>query len=120
MKKEKKNTLLIIWIALLLTQFVLSNAYPSVRIDQRVYGWRASGRTTYVACSGGKFELEFSEPFDEYRGACLLTDITAVMYRGNQSVRARPYECSGTSYSQFEIVADGPASFCIRRVGTEC
>lgn len=97
-----------------------SYGYPEVRVDQRVPGWKANGRVSYAACRTGNFEIYFGETFNEFRGGCLLTDIEAVMFKDDRSVRARPYSSSGTAYSQFEIVQEGPEDFCIRRIGTQC
>lgn len=97
-----------------------SSAYPDLRIDQRVHGWMASGRTSYTECGSGNFAINYSDYFEEWRGACLLTEISVVLYQANQSVRARPYVSAGTGFSHFEIVEEEPNNFCIRRVGTEC
>lgn len=91
-----------------------------MRIDQRVHGWRAAGRISYAACQSDDFSIEFGQFADRWRGGCLITEINAVMFRGNQSIRARPYESSGTSYSHYEIVNESDDRFCIRRVGTTC
>lgn len=95
-------------------------AYPDLRVDNRVSGWKANGRATYAACRTGDFELYFGETFTEFRGGCLLTDVEATLFKDGRSVRARPYYSSGTAYSQYEIVDEGNENFCIRRVGTEC
>lgn len=95
-------------------------AYPDLRVDNRVAGWKANGRATYAACRTGDFELYFGETFTEFRGGCLLTDVEATLFKGDRSIRARPYSSSGTAFSQFEIVDEGNDNFCIRRVGTAC
>lgn len=97
--------------------------YPDVRVDQLIPGWTAKGRTSYASCRSGNFELEFGQSFYEYRGWCLVTGITAVLYKNNEAIRARSYWSSGTGYSQFEIVAErqnDTNSFCVRRVDTYC
>lgn len=99
---------------------MLSLAYPDLTIDFNIPGWLASGRTSYAGCRSGDFEVGNGTTHTEWRGGCLLTEIQAVVYRDGRSVRARPYQSSGTGYSQFEIVPDGGDNFCIRRVGTSC
>lgn len=100
-----------------------SFAYPNLRLDQLVANWTVSGTTSYALCRSGRFDdLKYGEYFLEYRGACLLTQISAVMHNleGNKAVRASSYTSTGTGYSQFEIVEGGPTGFCVRRLGTEC
>lgn len=100
--------------------FASSFAYPDVRVENKVYGWTASVRTSYAWCSSGNFKINFGEYFLEYRGWCLLTEVAATMYQGNKAVDACSYTSSGTGYSQFEIVEGGPTGFCVRRVDTQC
>lgn len=100
--------------------FASSFAYPDLRVDQLVRGWRASVRTSYAGCGSGNFELNFGEYFIEYRGWCLLTEIAVKMYNDTVGVDAWPYTSSGTGYSQFEIVSGSHKGFCVRRVDTEC
>lgn len=100
---------------------VSSFAYPDLRIDNLVPGWSATGRTSYVACSSGDFEIEFGAYHTEYRGSCLLTEIQAVLYNSekDKTIRPQPYYSTGTSDSQFEIVEEDAENFSIRRVTTE-
>lgn len=103
--------------------FASSFAYPDVRVDDLVSGWRASVRTSYAWCRSGNFELKFKEYFTEPRGWCLLTEIAAKMYSeadDNKAIDAQSYTSSGTGDSQFEIVKGGPTGICIRRVDTPC
>lgn len=98
-------------------------AYPDARIDQRIPGWTANGRVTYAFCRPGDFTIDFSETHTEWRGACLITEVSATLFKDDgqgESVRAKPYYSSGTSFSQYEIVNDPNLGFCVRRVGTEC
>lgn len=96
-------------------------SYPDVRVDQRVYGWIASGTVHYIGCRNVDFDLEFPKHFEIYRGACLIKEISALMIKGNQTIWASSYRSSGTGYAQFEIVRWGNGdNFCVRRVGTEC
>lgn len=95
-------------------------AYPNTRIDQRIPGWKANGRVTYAGCRPGDYTVNFGDTHTEWRGACLITEVSATLFKDGQSVRAKPYWSSGTSYSQYEIVDDPKHGFCVRRVGTEC
>lgn len=105
---------------LLISCYIGIDAYPDVRVDQGVSGWRASGSVHYAWCSRGNFELEFGQHFEESRGACLVIRVTAMLIKGNESVRTDPdYTSSGTAYSHFEIV-EGGRRFCVQRVGTRC
>lgn len=74
------------------------DAYPNVRIDQRIPGWKASGFISYAWCGSTNFELEFGEYTNDSRGGCLLTYISADMIKGNQSIRTIPYRSSGTKH----------------------
>lgn len=100
--------------------FASSSAYQDVRITNKVPGWTASVQTTYPGCSSGNFVIRPNEHISEYRGWCLLTKITATMYQGDQVVYACSYTSSGTGYSQFDIVEEGPNRFCVLHVGTDC
>lgn len=105
---------------LIASLFASTFAYPDTRIDQRIPGWKANGRVTYAACRPGDYQIDFGDTHTEWRGACLITEVSAVMTKDGQSKRARPYWSSGTSYSQYEIVDDPKWGFCVRRVGSEC
>lgn len=98
------------------------SAYPPVRVDHLVPGWKASGRISYAWCNARDFQLEHGEHVLDRRGACLLIRITAVMTKDDQSIRASDYVSSGTAFATFEIVPwpSGEKPFCVRRVGTEC
>lgn len=114
-----KQAMKCLLILVLLSFYPYTHSYPDVRIDNLVSGWKVKGRTSYAGCSSGNFELEFGESFSEYRGACLLTYITAILLKEDEYIRADPYWSSGTAYSQFEIVQQG-SRYCVRRVGTNC
>lgn len=94
-------------------------SYPDVRIDHLVPGYKASGRTSYALCHSGDYELEFGKSHMEWRGICLLTEITAILKNETHNIRAKSYLSSGTSYSQFEIVQIGTDEFEVRRVDSE-
>lgn len=97
---------------------------PAVRVDNHVPGWTANVRTSYASllCGSGDFKIGFGDFHVEKRGYCLLTQITAQMFNGNDTVRAWPYTSfPGTTYSHFEIVEGNQKGFfCVRRVGTQC
>lgn len=100
--------------------FASAFAYPDVRVENKIPGWVASVRTSYAWCSSGNFKIKYGEYILEPRGWCLLTEVAATMYQGDQAINACSYISSGTGYSQFEIVEGGLKGFCVRRVDTEC
>lgn len=100
--------------------FASSIAYQDVRIENKVHGWIASAQTAYAGCSPGNFVIKPDEHISEPRGWCLLTKISAAMFKGDEVVYACSYTSSGTGYSQFQIVEEGPNRFCVVRVGTDC
>ncbi|XP_031633713.1 uncharacterized protein LOC116347293 [Contarinia nasturtii] len=89
--------------------------YPNVRIENRATGYRAKGRVSYPGCSSDDYELQYGENTDIWRAGCLITQITAVLWKGENNTRATSYISSGTSYSQFEIVPVGNG-FVVQRV----
>lgn len=98
------------------------SSYPDVRVDNLVPGWHASVHLSYAWCRGSDYEIEPGNYILDWRGACLLIRITAIMKKDGQFIRAKDYVSSGTAYSTFEIVTwtSGQQPFCVRRVGTQC
>lgn len=71
-------------------------------------------------CSPGNFELEFGHSYTEHREGCFLLKVTAMMIKGNESVKTSPdYVATETAHHPLEIV-EGGTRFCVKRVGTHC
>lgn len=62
---------------------------------------------SYPGCASDNFNIQYGEYTDIWRGGCLITQISAVVWQDDKNYRARSYHSSGTSYSQFEIVQVG-------------
>lgn len=82
------------------------SCYPNVIVTNNIPDdWIASGKVVYSFCATGNFEnLKYKEYFTDWRGACLIREVSATVVKGNQSIHAASYWSSGTGYSNFEIV----------------
>jgi hypothetical protein len=80
--------------------------YPKVNIVNSTE-YAVSGTVTYSICSPDSYHID-KGPGTSWtgpsRGACLLTEISAWVTVGSDSVYATPYTSSGTSYSEFAVI----------------
>jgi hypothetical protein len=83
------------------TQFFANGTvhYPSIFCSND--SWQTTPDTTWTAGS---------------RGVCLVTTISGHVNTPSGWVTATPYTSSGTSYSQFAIIATGNNTFAVTRV----
>lgn len=93
--------------------------YPPVHIVNST-GSGVNTSVTYAACNGEDAILANADSYTSPvgRGLCLITGITAQVLEdgGAKVVEAVPYVSSGTSYSQFAIIKDGPVYKVVRMV----
>jgi hypothetical protein len=91
--------------------------YPEVTIHNST-NFICFGQVDYksVFCSDDRYAVTPNTTWKANgRGICLLTKITAVVRTPNGDVVAKPYESTGTSFSEFAIIQTGPNSFEVTR-----
>ncbi|MCI1780191.1 MAG: hypothetical protein LKI53_09610 [Bacteroidales bacterium] len=92
-------------------------AYPKVKIFNST-NYIASGTVEYMSalCSNDHYNVTPNTQWKaKSRGVCLLTKITATLKTPNGDIVATPYESSGTSYSDFSIIAGTGNTFRVTR-----
>lgn len=92
-------------------------SYPCVDIINST-NYIASGTVSYASmfCSNDGYSVTPNTNWTaDTRGACLVTEISAVVKTPNGDTQATPYTSSGTSYSQFAVLQTGPNSFEVAR-----
>ncbi|NRD79939.1 hypothetical protein HPT25_21625 [Bacillus sp. BRMEA1] len=92
-------------------------AYPDVVIVNSTQ-FTATGRVEYASifCSNDDYTVSPNGgTWTHSRGVCLITRITATVRTPDGDIAAKPYESSGTSYSQFAIIQTGRNQFEVTR-----
>jgi hypothetical protein len=94
-----------------------TSAYPPVSIANST-SYFAWGDVDYKSafCSDDKYAVTPNTTWRAgSRGVCLLTRISATVRTPQGDIVAKPYESSGTSYSEFAIIQTGANSFEVTR-----
>lgn len=92
-------------------------SYPCVNIINAT-NFIASGTVSYMSifCSNDDYTVIPNTSWTAgSRGACLVTEISAVVQTPDGNIQATSYSSSGTSYSEFAIMQTGPTSFEVTR-----
>ncbi len=91
--------------------------YPLVNIFNST-NYIVSGTVSYASlfCSNDDYTVTPHTSWEaKSRGACLVTNISAVVKTPNGEIQATAYSSSGTSYSQFAVIQTGANSFEVTR-----
>jgi hypothetical protein len=92
-------------------------SYPVVDIANSTE-FIVSGKVSYksLLCKNDDYNVTPKTHWTaKSRGVCLVTRITAIVKTPNGNIEAKPYKSSGTSYSQFAVIALSPTEFQVTR-----
>ena len=93
-------------------------SYPPVQIHDST-SYNVSGKVSYASifCSDDDYSATPSTTWTgPGRGVCLVTEITATVQTPNGNIVATPYTSSGTSYSEYAVIATSGNTFQVTRV----
>lgn len=90
--------------------------YPDVNIVNSTK-YPAYGVVSYASsfCSNDHYEIAPDKDWTHSRGICLILEIWAVVKTPKGDIRARSYESTGTSFSQFAIIQVSELEFQVTR-----
>lgn len=75
------------------------------------------GTVFYAACENDGFEgLHSGNTWKHSRGLCLITSVWVTVQTDKGDVGAKPYESTGTSYSQFMVGVDASGNYVVTRI----